>query len=58
MTGGDTAGTDSYAQVGHGGHSTQGNHTGTIGINVAGGITMTETFYLRPRRSLTVEKTD
>lgn len=29
-----------------------------VGEFLTGGITMTDTFYLRPRRSLTVEKTD
>ena len=29
-----------------------------VGQHLTGGITLTETFYLRPRRSLTVEKTD
>lgn len=33
-------------------------YTPPVGETLTGGITMSETFYLRPRRSLTVEKTD
>lgn len=33
-------------------------YTPPVGEFVTGGITLTDTFYLRPRRSLTVEKTD
>ena len=32
-------------------------YTPVVGEHITGGFTMSETFYLRPRRSLTVEKT-
>lgn len=33
-------------------------YTPPVGEHITGGITLTDTFYLRPRRSLTVPKTD
>jgi Flp pilus assembly protein TadG len=33
-------------------------YTPLVGEHLTGGITMSDTFYLRPRRSMTVEKTD